>query len=206
MTQAGMFIDAAYIPINCPIDINTYAVIAANTGSGYAETFCAHAARGEPDIVRHSSLFLRAAALNCPVFIAAELGEIAAHTNPALRSPELGAAIGAAAYIDMLGFTEQLPRFFGAHGGVFLSAANIIRSGRWLLSRLASLPSSAPREFTFVCFADKEQLDASACNVLQRLLQQGITVRILPQFNAQTLSHLFSSCQLTYMGCNYDQD
>lgn len=206
MTQAGMFVDAAYVPVTRPIDVNTFAVMAAQAGAGYAETFCANAARDELNVVRHKSLLLRAADLNCPVFIAAELGEIAAHTNPALRTPELGAAIGAAAYVDMLGFTDQLPRFFGAHGGVFLSAANIIRSGRWLLSRLASLPSSAPREFTFVCFADKDQLDASACDVLQRLLHQGIVVHILPQFNAQTFSHLFSSCQITYMGCNYDQN
>lgn len=204
MTQAGMFADAAYLN-NAPIDVNAFALLAAQSGRGYAETFCAHVLSGENTETRKASLLLHASDLGCPVFIAAEVGEIAAHTNPSVRVPELGAAIGAAAYIDLLGFTEQLQRFFGAQGGVFIAAADILRSARWLLARLESLPSTAPREFTFVCFAEQTQLDACTCNVLRRLSQHGIVVRILPQFNAQTFSHLFSSCQITYMGHNYGQ-
>lgn len=204
LTQSAMAVDAAFLDDSQPIDTNTFAVIAAQTGSGYAETFCSRVFSNEPPAMRNRSLLLRAFDMGCPVFVTAEVGEIAAHTNPAVRPPELGAAIGAAAYADMLGFTEQLPRFFGARSGVFLSAADIVRSARWLIARLTSLPSTAPRDFTFVCFADLGRLSFSASDALGRLTQLGVTVYMLPQFDVCVLSRLFSSCQVMYVGSSYE--
>lgn len=204
MTLAGLFTDLSFVSTQQPVDINAAALAAARQGAGYGETILRLAYADNAD-QRQASLFLHAGDLGFPVFVAAELGEIAAHTNPAVRAPELGAAIGAAAYVDLLGFSAQLDRFFGQPCGVFISAASPQRSARWLLSRLRSISNSVSNELVFVCFANELELDSSTGIALQNLMQHGVCVHVLPAFDNHVLRTLSCYCQSIFLGVVNDQ-
>lgn len=102
------------------IDINEVAILAAGSGIGYGEAlgrWCYPKSE-----TRHTSALATAYEMGCPVTVHATLGESPNHWFPAQRAAELGAAIGAATYTDLLIFTEYLKRCSGSPGGVFISS------------------------------------------------------------------------------------
>lgn len=102
------------------IDINEAALMAANNGIGYGEAigrWCF-----PKDARRETSVIATAYELGTPVIVRAAFGDSLNHWFPSKRGAELGAAIGAASYADMLIFAEQLRQCVNArdNSGVFI--------------------------------------------------------------------------------------
>lgn len=169
-------------------DLNFTAVAAANAGMGYAETI---ALRAFPDEQRRQqSVLATAYDIGLPVTAVAEIGEIPEHTQRAIRGAEIGAACGAAAYVDQLIFVKYLESFCAADGGVIICAGEL---PRWfaLLSRL--LQASPPNLFfTVVALQDTAAapLPPFTCNGAQ----------VLPVHDqpAVFFSHLSAACRAVY--------
>lgn len=100
-------------------ELNDAAYLATAQGLGYGEAvgrWCyADSAR------RTRSALATAYDLRAPLFVHATLGDSLTHWFPARRNAELGAAVGAAAYTDLLLFTEYLRRCAGSPGGTLLA-------------------------------------------------------------------------------------
>lgn len=176
------------------IDINGLATFAANRGIGYGEAIGLSAL--EPICSRGGSLLASVSDLGVPIVVSAELGEIAAHTAPAVRGAETGAAIGAAAYVDLLVLTEQLKSFFGDPGGVFIVAGERLRGVRLILQRIESLRSSIskPAGFTFVVFSPRDRF------IEHFIHQHGGHVIFLDYPTAAAFKQLFQTCTDVYAG------
>jgi len=100
------------------IDINEAAFLAANNGLGYGEAigrWCF-----PRDSNREASAIATAYELGVPVVVQATVGDSPNYWFPSKRGAELGAAIGAASYTDMLIFTEQLRQCAKPNCGVFI--------------------------------------------------------------------------------------
>lgn len=81
-----------------------------------------------------TSLFGHALSTKIPITVHAELGETASHAKPGLRGAELGAAWGAASYVDHLIFTEQIRQFGAARGGVLVLLGEAARGLKLLFA------------------------------------------------------------------------
>jgi hypothetical protein len=103
-------------------EMHTAARLAAAQGLGYGEALGRWAYPRNSH--RSGSALSVACELNKPATVHVALGEAAAHFLPAKHGAEIGAAIGAASYADMMVFTQQLLHFNGSPGGVFLDADN----------------------------------------------------------------------------------
>lgn len=101
-------------------DINEAALLAASTGIGYGEALGRWCYPNTE--TRGTSALATAYELGCPMTVHATLGESPTHWFPSPRAAELGAAIGAATYTDLLILTEYLKQCSGAPGGVFISS------------------------------------------------------------------------------------
>jgi hypothetical protein len=134
------------------------------------------------------------------VLISAELGEIVNHTSPAVRAPELGAAIGAAAYVDLLAFTKQVPNFFGDPGGVFIACGqNTRRAVELFLARLPPLTETYPDQkgFVFVLFEDPDSFDRSLHDMIY---SHGGSVTYLAHPTVTGITRLLHTCNDAYAG------
>lgn len=176
------------------IDMTTVAKFAANRGIGYGEAIGLTAVA--PACTREKSVAVSVHDLGLPVTVAVELGEIAAHTAPSLGGAETGAAIGAAAYVDLLVLTEQLKTFFGSPGGVFVFAGEHVRGVRMVLERIESLRISVPQPagFTFVVFAP---VDVELKSLIQH---HGGCVIFLNHPTTAAMTQLFQTCTDAYAG------
>lgn len=117
LTGGGALADVAQSRPPTRPDMNLLAKLAAAQGLGYGEAiarwgFSQHA-RSEKSVIR------AAYAAGVPVTVHAEVGELPDHLYASARGAELGAAVGAASYVDLLAFTEQLRQVL-AGGGVVL--------------------------------------------------------------------------------------
>lgn len=109
-------------------DLNHLARLAAQAGIGYGEAIGRWAF--DPDSpARQTSTLAAAYDVGVPVVIRAEIGETFDHWQPAYPGAELGAAIGAAAYVDHLVFAQYFDAFWLKKGGVIICAGE---PGRWL--------------------------------------------------------------------------
>lgn len=108
--------------LNEMTELHRAAKLAAAHGMGYGEAIGRWAYPVGSD--RATSALSVACELNKPVTVHVALGESPEHFLPAKHAAELGAALGAASYTDMLIFTQGLLQFDGNPGGVFLSADN----------------------------------------------------------------------------------
>ena len=194
MTLTAAAHDVREAHIGAPTDINTVARFAANRGIGYGEAFGFVGFAGDAN--REKSLLAAVHDAGSPVIISAEIGEIGRHTASASRGAELGAAVGAAAYVDLLVYTEQLRHFFGQPGGVMIAAGECQRAVRMFLERLATLSLVEPEQtgFTFVLFCHHD-------DTLQTEIQtHGGRVIFLAPPTITTLSQLLQTCNDVYAG------
>lgn len=176
------------------IDVNELARFAANRGIGYGEAVGLAAVA--PSCTREHSVAVSVHDLGFPVVVTAEVGELSAHTAPGFGGAETGAAIGAAAYVDLLILTEQLKTFFGSPGGVFVFAGEHVRGIRLVLERIESLRIAVPQPagFTFVVFAPVD-------TELQLLIQHhGGNVIFLNHPTTAAMMQLFQTCTDVYAG------
>ena len=208
-TLSAVYAEISNLGLARPLDLNSFAVLAARMGAGYGETlcrFCASALEEDDTEKITKSSFMTAHARRVPVFCAAEIGEISAHTNPSVRAPELGAAIGAAAYVDLLSFMHTVPSFFGETGGVFICPGDISRLSRLFLSRIQNL-SSSPLTInggvTFIAFADPVDIVGETYAALNSIVALGGNVVLLPRLTEESALTFFSACQRKYAGSNF---
>lgn len=103
-------------------EMNRAALRGAQCGAGYGETLGRWSYPA--DSHRASSVIATAYELTIPATIHLVLGDSAAHLFPATTAAELGAALGAVSYVDMLIFAEEVKQMAGAPSGVFLAAEN----------------------------------------------------------------------------------
>lgn len=176
------------------VDINGLAAFAANRGIGYGEAIGLSAL--DSICSRDASVLATVSDLGLPIVVSAELGEIAAHTAPAVRGAEAGAAIGAAAYVDLLVLTEQLKAFFGQPGGVFIVAGERLRGVRLILQRIESLRALIPKPagFTFVVFSRRDRFIESFIH------KHGGHVIFLDYPTTAAFTQLFQTCTDVYAG------
>lgn len=108
--------------------LNVAALRAAASGTGYGEAL---GRWGFPIASnRAASVLARAYELQRPATIHLTLGDSMHHLFPATHAATLGAALGAASYVDMLIFAEEVRQMAGAPGGVFISADDGAQSKR----------------------------------------------------------------------------
>jgi hypothetical protein len=196
-TLSAACLDLACSAQTPPQDINTLALTAAATGASYGETI--GRLGFQSDDARSRSVMGSVFAAGTPVLVSAEIGEISNHTNPAVRPPELGAAVGAAAYVDLLAFTRSVPNFFGNPGGVIVACGNAERIASTFLARLLSLniPRDETAHFTFVVF---DQPPAGTTALDTAIHNSGGRVIYLSQPTVASITQLLHSCDDAYAG------
>jgi hypothetical protein len=175
------------------VSLNELAKFAATRGIGYGE-----ALNTLPRLAAAFSLLDTVRELAIPISVSVEFGEIAEHTAPSLHGAEVGAAIGAAAYVDLLVLTEQLKAVFADPPGVLLFAGDQVRGVNLALQRIESLQAfvTQPASFTFVVFA-KHDAD------LETLIhQRGGHVIFLDPPTTAAFAQLFQTCNDVYAGKN----
>ena len=192
VTLAGACADLAYADEMPRPDINTLAMTAAVNQASYGETICVSGFRSQS--ARDRSLMASVFDAGFSVYVSAEIGEIPNHTNPSASPPTLGAAIGAAAYVDLLAFTEHVQNYLD--GGVIVAAGNCRRAVELFLSRLRArkYPTDVQRDFVFVLFQDQDKnldFDIHTC---------GGRVIYLSQPTVAGFSQLLQSCTDAYAG------
>ena len=194
MTLSAAAHDIHAAQIGTPIDINTVARFAAARGIGYGEAIGVVGFSAGAD--RQKSLLARTHDINLPAIISVEIGELGRHTAPPMRGAEIGAAIGASAYVDLLVYTEQLRNFFGPPGGVMIVAGECQRGVRMFLERLETLKLVEPVQtgFTFVLFS---QPDITLQTDIQ--LRGGHVIFLDPP-TITPLRQLFQTCNDVYAG------
>lgn len=180
----------------CPpaeTDLNSLALLAATRGIGYGEAISTAVL---PSCDGSRSVMAACHWLGVPLFVAAELGEVDLHTAPSLRGAELGAAVGAAAYVDLLAITSYLQNFFSAPGGVAIVAGEHLRWVRLILQRMESLRGVVPEHagFTFVVFASH---DIELENLVHH---HGGRVIFLDHPTTAAFTQLFQTCNDVYAG------
>jgi hypothetical protein len=100
--------------------LNAAAMAAAN-GLGWGEAIGRWCFPAESD--RGASILASGYELGVPVTVHLALGDCAAHLFPAASGAVRGAELGAASYIDLLVFAEQVRKLPGEHPGAFLYAS-----------------------------------------------------------------------------------
>lgn len=120
------------------LNLNYVARLAAIQGIGMAEAL----GRALPAIDNKKPCLL-ASLLNSktPATVHVELGELAAHLQPGISGAATGAAIGAAAYVDLLVFAEQV-RLVGEAGGMFVVLGETDRGIRLIKETITAVQAS----------------------------------------------------------------
>jgi hypothetical protein len=197
VTLAAACADLAYADEMPRPDVNTLALTAATQGAGYGETICRFGFQSAA--ARKRSVLATAFDLGVPTFVSAAIGEIPNHTNPAVRDPELGAAVGAAAYVDLLAFSAHVPNFFGSPGGVVLACGNSTRAIELFLSRLPPLRHTNPQQ-SGVVFILFQPHDAADLTLQETIHSIGGRVIYVPKPTATSIQQLLQTCDDAYAG------
>ena len=134
-------------------DMNLLAKLAASQGVGYGEAI---ARWGFPADARAEKSVIHAAySAAVPATIHAEVGEMPEHLYAAARGAELGAAVGAASYVDLLIFTEQIRRAI-EDGGVVIVIGAAHRFARLLEQAARAAETTVSKTGRFcVCVVDR---------------------------------------------------
>lgn len=196
VTLAGACADLAAADEMPRPDINTLALTAAANKTSYGEAICTAGFNTEAG--RQRSLMASVFGMGVPVFVSAAFGEIPNHMNPTARAPEFGAALGAASYVDLLSFAEQVQHFFGDVGGVIVACGDCRRAITSFLSRLRVTRDEFPqRNFVFVLFEEEDKFDRS---LEFDIHQYGGRVIYLSKPTVTGIAQLLQSCDDAYAG------
>lgn len=140
-TGAGAVADVARSRPAVSPDMNLLAKLAAAQGLGYGEAIARWGFSA--DSLHERSVIHTAYSESAPVTTHAEVGELPDHLYAAARGAELGAAVGAATYVDLLIFTEQVRRIL-ANGGVVLVVGAAERFFRLFAQATAAAETTMP--------------------------------------------------------------
>lgn len=121
--------DATHALLSGEFDLNNVARFAATVGRGYGEAIASKIHSPRSAWPRSHSALAAAYDQSLPVAIQVELGEITEHFGAAYAGAELGAAIGAAAYVDQLVLADCLQKIDCRDEAVIVCAGE---ASRWL--------------------------------------------------------------------------
>jgi len=190
-TGAGMARDVRMAYQSFPVDLNYVAQLAAKHGVGYGEAIGRWGM--EPSGRRRNSALYVAHQLGIPATVHVEIGELPQHLFPAARGAELGAAIGAATYVDFLIFTEQVQELRA--GGVLITTGDVLERS-WRLLRTALLAQQQPATaFTVIA------IDSSpSVSVIDDIKAHGGAVCVLPGPYRGNVYNLRKTCDDVFSG------
>lgn len=167
---------------------------AAVNGVGLGEGLC----RWTTGSKSATSLFGHALSAKLPITVHTELGEIASHAKPGLRGAELGAAWGAAAYVDHLVFTEQIRHFGAARGGVFTMLGEPARGLKLLFAAIQAIrdtvAADALTEFSVI------QVGGDSKNTREEVKRHGGQFYSIQGTYAAAATKLLRACDDVYDG------
>ena len=139
-TGAGLVADIQTTERGLTHDLNYVARLAANQGLGYGEAAGRWAY--SPRAATERSLLHSAYVLGVPATVHVELGEMAGHIYPDGPGAEIGAAFGAATYVDLLVFAEQVRRLCQTQAGVVLFIGDAMRGLQLFIQARCALSDS----------------------------------------------------------------
>lgn len=190
LTGAAVEFDAPQKPTT---DINSVLRLGAMSGIGLGEAVqrWGGASTGSPiSIARARSVPFAAHVL---------FGEMATHFAAPVHGAEVGAALGACAYIDLLAITEQLKTVL-VRDGVFLVVGDAARAVDLLLSVCAQVVHDAV-PFTIVVVGSR--LPDESCTLIH---DAGGNVRFLEGDLAQAAEEFRQSCVKVFDGKLHDDE
>lgn len=145
-----------------------------------------------------TSLFGHELSAQLPITVHAELGEAVSHFRPGLRGAELGAAWGAAAYVDHLIFTEQIRQFGAARGGVFVLLGEPERGLKLLFSAAQAVREAVTSDnltaFTVI------QVGTTTKSTKEEVKRHGGHFYSIPGTYAAAATKLLRACDDVYDG------
>lgn len=139
-TGAGLVADIHLAERGLTHDLNYVARMAANQGLGYGEAAGRWAYSANAAVER--SLIRSAYTMGVPATVHVELGEMAGHIYPDGPGAEIGAAFGAATYVDLLVFAEQVRQVCQTQSGVVLFIGDAMRGLQLFLQARCALSDS----------------------------------------------------------------
>lgn len=192
----GVAMTAGCVPYEFSPEFDTSFALraAAVNGVGTGEALC----RWTTGSKRETSFFGHALSAKIPITVHTELGETAGHARPGLRGAELGAALGAAAYVDHLIFTEQIRQFGAARGGVFVLLGEAAR-GLKLLFAAAQAVREAVSVDTLTEFS-VVQVGAESKTTKEEVKRHGGHFYSIPGTYAAAATKLLRACDDVYDG------
>lgn len=111
------------------LELNNVARFAAATGRGYGEAVASKLHGPRSSWSKELSAIVAARDMSLPVATLVEFGEIDEHFGPTHAGAELGAAVGAAAYVDQLVLADYLQRSAENDNAVIICVGEV---SRWL--------------------------------------------------------------------------
>ena len=139
-TGAGLVADIHLAERGLTHDLNYVARLAANQGLGYGEAVGRWAY--SPRALTKRSLLHAAYTLGVPATVHVELGEMAGHIYSDGPGAEIGAAFGAATYVDLLVFAEQVRQLCQTKSGVVLFIGDAMRGLQLFIQARCALSDS----------------------------------------------------------------
>ncbi len=192
LTLSAAYRDAKRIEFAAPVPASMLQVaqIAARHGIGYAEAF---GRWSQPATKKDASLLATLLAAGIPAAVVVEYGELLEHATAPLRGAEMGAATGAAAYVDFLIAAKQFETLFHTTEGVLCVAGEEERALRFLY-RQCELFQNRAAKFTAIVFAPPSARLAALVSGC------GGTPIFLPHDYGPALTRLLDACEKVYAG------
>lgn len=180
--------------LGLPVDLSSVVLAAATRGLGLAEAIGLLAFPAGS--VRETSLLASLYDAGLATAVSVEIGELSYHVCAPVRGAEAGAALGAAAYVDLLILTEQMRNFFGPPGGVYVIAGETQRGARLFVQRYDALNADEPDRagVTFAIFSEP------APQLAEYIAQVGGLPLFLGPPTTAAILRLFQSCADVYAG------
>lgn len=190
LTGAAVEFDVPQKPTS---DINTILRLGALSGIGLGEAVqrWGGASPGSPISLARTR--------NIPFAAHVLFGEMATHFAAPVHGAEVGAALGACAYVDLLAITEQFRTVFD-HDGVFLVVGDAVRAVDLFMSVYAqAVHDTVP--FTIVVVGSR--LPDESCTLIH---DAGGNVRFLEGDLAQAAEEFRQSCVKVFDGKLHDDE
>lgn len=199
-TGAGLLADLEMAQEAGTTNLNYVTRLAANQGVGYGEAVGRWAFSHKDNKTR--SLFYAAHSLGVPATAHVEIGELCFHFGPAARGAEIGAAIGAATYVDLLVFAERVRRLSEQPDGVLLLVGDVSRGLHMFLQARAAIGEKCATSFKAILVDNYVSPDVD--DYIQT--SAGNSHKLLGAYRAN-LMFLLHACDAVFSGKNpYDSE